>query len=57
MAASRRSSRRSELQFKIRIPFVDLLGFELVRFERGEAEIALTLRDEPAIAVYEHSHS
>jgi uncharacterized protein (TIGR00369 family) len=34
------------LQFKIRIPFVDLLGFELVRFERGEAEIALTLRDE-----------
>jgi len=46
MAASRRSSRRSELQFKIRIPFVDLLGFELVRFERGEAEIALTLSDE-----------
>jgi len=34
------------LQFKIRIPFVDLLGFELVRFERGEAEIALALRDE-----------
>jgi uncharacterized protein (TIGR00369 family) len=34
------------LQFKIRIPFVDLLGFELLRFERGEAEIALTLRDE-----------
>ena len=34
------------MQFKIRIPFVDLLGFELVRFERGEAEIALTLRDE-----------
>ena len=34
------------MQFKIRIPFVDLLGFELVRFERGEAEIALALRDE-----------
>ncbi|HTJ06281.1 MAG TPA: PaaI family thioesterase [Caldimonas sp.] len=46
MAASRRSSRRSELQFKIRIPFVELLGFELLRFERGEAEIALTLREE-----------
>ena len=46
MAASRRSSRRSELQFKIRIPFVELLGFELLRFERGEAEIALTLRED-----------
>jgi uncharacterized protein (TIGR00369 family) len=34
------------LQFKIHIPFVELLGFELLRFERGEAEIAVTLRDE-----------
>ena len=34
------------MQFKIRIPFVELLGFELLRFERGEAEIALTLREE-----------
>jgi len=34
------------LQFKVRIPFVELLGFELLRFERGEAEIALMLRDE-----------
>ena len=34
------------MQFKIRNPFVDLLGFELIRFEHGEAEIALTLRDE-----------
>jgi uncharacterized protein (TIGR00369 family) len=34
------------VNFKIRIPFVDLLGFELVRFERGEAEIAVELRDE-----------
>lgn len=34
------------MQFKIRIPFVELLGFELLRFERGEAEIALGLRDE-----------
>jgi uncharacterized protein (TIGR00369 family) len=34
------------LQFRIRIPFVELLGFELLRFERGEAEIALELRDE-----------
>ena len=34
------------MQFKIRIPFVELLGFELLRFEHGEAEIALALRDE-----------
>ncbi|MBV9890410.1 MAG: PaaI family thioesterase [Rhizobacter sp.] len=34
------------MDFKIRIPFVELLGFELLRFERGEAEIALTMRDE-----------
>jgi len=34
------------VKFKIRIPFVELLGFELLRFERGEAEIALSLRDE-----------
>ena len=34
------------MQFRIRIPFVDLLGFELVRFDRGEAEIAVELRDE-----------
>jgi uncharacterized protein (TIGR00369 family) len=34
------------LEFRIRIPFVELLGFELLRFERGEAEIALSLRDE-----------
>ena len=34
------------MQFRIRIPFVDLLGFELLRFERGEAEMAVDLRDE-----------
>ena len=34
------------MKFKIRIPFVEHLGFELLRFEHGEAEIALTLRDE-----------
>jgi uncharacterized protein (TIGR00369 family) len=34
------------VKFRIRIPFVDLLGLELVRFERGEAEIAVELRDE-----------
>jgi len=34
------------VKFKIRIPFVDLLGFELLRFERGEAEMAVDLRDE-----------
>ncbi|HEY2190193.1 MAG TPA: PaaI family thioesterase [Caldimonas sp.] len=34
------------MEFRIRIPFVELLGLELLRFERGEAEIALSLRDE-----------
>jgi len=33
------------LQFLVHIPFVELLGFELLRFERGEAEIAVQLRD------------
>ena len=34
------------MKFLIHIPFVELLGFELLRFERSEAEIALQLRDE-----------
>ena len=34
------------MQFTVHIPFVELLGFELIRFERGEAEIAVQLRDE-----------
>jgi len=34
------------LEFLVRIPFVELLGFELLRFERGQAEIAVQLRDE-----------
>ena len=34
------------MEFLVHIPFVELLGFELLRFERGEAEIALTLREE-----------
>ncbi len=34
------------MNFQVEIPFVDLLGFELLRFEKGEAEIALQLRDE-----------
>jgi uncharacterized protein (TIGR00369 family) len=34
------------LQFVVHIPFVEMLGFELLRFERGEAEIAVGLRDE-----------
>jgi uncharacterized protein (TIGR00369 family) len=34
------------MEFKLEIPFVTLLGFELIRFERDEAEIALQLRDE-----------
>ena len=34
------------MQFQVHIPFVEMLGFELLRFERGEAEIAVALRDE-----------
>lgn len=34
------------MQFTVRIPFVEHLGFELLAFEGGRAEIALTLRDE-----------
>jgi len=32
--------------FTVHIPFVEMLGFELVSFDAGHAEIALTLRDE-----------
>ena len=34
------------MDFRVEIPFVTLLGFELIRFEQDEAEIALQLRDE-----------
>lgn len=34
------------MEFPVVIPFVDLLGFELVRFADGEAEIQLPLRDD-----------
>jgi uncharacterized protein (TIGR00369 family) len=34
------------MQFQIEIPFVDLLGFELLEFAGGQARIALTLREE-----------
>ena len=34
------------MQFQVHIPFVEALGFELLRFDNGEAEIALTPRDE-----------
>ena len=34
------------MDFKVEIPFVRMLGFELVRFEPGEAEIVLPLRPE-----------
>jgi uncharacterized protein (TIGR00369 family) len=34
------------LKFLVHIPFVELLGFELIRFEHGEAEIAMQLREE-----------
>ena len=34
------------MQFLVRIPFAETLGFELLRFERDEADIAVELRDE-----------
>ncbi|MEO6363715.1 MAG: PaaI family thioesterase, partial [Caldimonas sp.] len=34
------------MKFLVHIPFVASLGFELLRFERGEAEIAVELREE-----------
>jgi uncharacterized protein (TIGR00369 family) len=34
------------LKFQVHIPFVEMLGFELLRFEPGVAEIAVPLRDE-----------
>ena len=34
------------MKFKVHIPFVEHLGFELLRFEDGQAEIALTPKDE-----------
>jgi uncharacterized protein (TIGR00369 family) len=34
------------MKLALRIPFAELLGLELIRFERDEAEIALALREE-----------
>ena len=34
------------MKFQVHIPFVAALGFELLRFENGEAEIAMTPREE-----------
>ena len=34
------------MKFLVHIPFVELLGFELLRFEHGEAEIAMQLREQ-----------
>ncbi|MEY4564370.1 MAG: hypothetical protein RLZZ618_3647 [Pseudomonadota bacterium] len=34
------------MKFQRHIPFVEMLGFELLKFEAGEAEIAVELRDE-----------
>lgn len=34
------------MKFARHIPFVELLGAELLRFDDGESELALTLRDE-----------
>ena len=34
------------MKFLVHIPFVEHLGFELLRFEKGEAEIAVALGDE-----------
>ena len=34
------------MKFQVHIPFVEMLGFELLRFDPGVAEIAVPLRDE-----------
>ena len=34
------------MDFLVHIPFVELLGFELLRFEPGEAEIAMQLHEQ-----------
>ena len=34
------------MEFPVHIPFVDRLGFELLRFADGEAEIGVTLRED-----------
>jgi len=34
------------MEFRVRIPFVEMLGFELLRFDPGQAELALDLREE-----------
>ena len=34
------------MQFTRHIPFLHLLGAQLLRFEQGESEIALDIRDE-----------
>ena len=34
------------MKFLVTIPFVELLGLELLRFDHGGAEIAIALRDE-----------
>lgn len=34
------------LPFQVFIPFVEALGFELLRFDNGQAEIAMTPREE-----------
>ena len=34
------------MKFQVHIPFVEMLGFELVRFDPGVAEIAVPLREE-----------
>ena len=34
------------MDYTVRIPFVDMLGLELIAFDAGRAEMALDLRDE-----------
>ena len=34
------------MEFRVRIPFVEHLGFELLSFDAGEAQIAMNLREE-----------
>ena len=46
LRAWRRLIAAEAMQFARHIPFVHLLGAELLRFEEGESEIALEIRDE-----------
>ena len=46
LGTARRPAGVSLVDFLVKIPFVELLGFELLRFECGETEIACEVREE-----------